>query len=334
MTPKERVMNRLAGKPVDKIPNLNIVMSFAAKYAGVKYGEFCTDYRVRVGAMEKTTVDFGLDVLTTMSDAYGETHDYGAKIRYPEDDLPICESPLIRCPEDANKLKRWNPLESTRMLDRVKGLELYKKNWGNHYPIVGWVEGPFAEFADLTSLNEAMMMLYTEPAFLQESMELITEQAIDCAIAQLEAGADIIGVGDAAVSLINPEHYYQFVWPLEKRIIQAIQDSGGKSKLHICGNTTHILENIIATGADIIDLDYMVDFTEAIRLSEGKCSISGNFDPVTRLLQSTPDEVRATTKYFMECGNSTSIISAGCEVPKETPPENLKAVDMELCFDN
>ena len=41
----ERVMNRFQGKPVDRIPNLSIVMMFAAKQQGITYGQYCSDYR-------------------------------------------------------------------------------------------------------------------------------------------------------------------------------------------------------------------------------------------------------------------------------------------------
>lgn len=37
MPHKDRLFARLEGKPVDRVPNLNIVMLFAAKYAGVPY---------------------------------------------------------------------------------------------------------------------------------------------------------------------------------------------------------------------------------------------------------------------------------------------------------
>jgi uroporphyrinogen decarboxylase len=41
----ERVNARLAGKPVDKIPNLNIFMSIVAREAEVSYREYIQDYR-------------------------------------------------------------------------------------------------------------------------------------------------------------------------------------------------------------------------------------------------------------------------------------------------
>lgn len=45
MTPYERVWARMAGKPVDKVPNLNIAMALVAKCAGVSYREYAQNYK-------------------------------------------------------------------------------------------------------------------------------------------------------------------------------------------------------------------------------------------------------------------------------------------------
>lgn len=327
MKPKERLYDRLKGNEVDKIPNLNIVMLFAAKYAGVKYGEFCRDYRKLVFAQLKTAEDFGLDILTVMSDPNREVADYGAEVAFPEDDLPVCREVLVKEAEELWKIKNWDPLKSERMLDRIKAVQLFKELKGMEYPILGWVEGPFAEFTDLTGVSEGMLMLFDEPEAVEEAMEVIASQALDCAKAQIDAGADIIGIGDAAASLVSRDIYEEFIFPLERKIVQGIHEYGGLVKLHICGNTNHILELMIETGADIIDIDYLTDYENAIQMADGKCSICGNFDPTSILLQGSREEVIEAVKSCIERGDRTSLVSAGCEVPKKTPFENLKAVD-------
>ncbi len=331
MTPRERLYARLKGNEVDKIPNLNIVMLFAAKYAGVKYGEFCRDYRKLVFAQMKTAEDFGLDILSVMSDPNREVADYGAEVTFVEDDLPVCREILVKEVEELSKIKKWDPLKSERMLDRIKAVQLFRELKGMEYPILGWVEGPFAEFTDLTGVSDGMLMLFDEPEAVEEAMEIIASQALDCAKAQIDAGADIIGMGDAAVSLVSREIFQEFIFPLEQKIVQGIHEYGGLVKLHICGNTNHILELMIETGADIIDIDYLTDYKTAIHMAAGKCSICGNFDPTSVLLQGNRGDVIEAVKSCIDQGDRTSLVSAGCEVPKMTPVENLKAVESVLC---
>lgn len=139
MTPKERLYARLAGKPVDRIPNLNIVMLFAAQHAGVPYGEFCSDYRTLVKAQEQTAVDFGLDILSTMSDPFRETYDFGAPVTFTPDNLPVCHGPVLQEAEDWRKLKHYDPLTSIRTLDRVEACGCSRRTTARNTPFwAGW----------------------------------------------------------------------------------------------------------------------------------------------------------------------------------------------------
>ena len=154
MTPRERLFARLDGQPVDRAPNLAILMLFAAKYIGRPYDEFCQDYRVMVEANLRCNADFGIDLLSTMSDAYRETYDYGAKVTFPYDNLPMCKELLLKETADLAKLRPFDPWQSVRILDRIHAVELYKQEAGTEYPILGWVEGPIAEMADLRGLSQ------------------------------------------------------------------------------------------------------------------------------------------------------------------------------------
>lgn len=330
MTPKERVFARLQGQPVDKTPNFSIVMLFAAKYAGIPYGQFATDYRSLVKAQTETAVAFGLDILSTMSDPFRETADFGARITFPHDDLPRCESLLLGEASDWRKLKPLDPLSSVRMLDRIRAVDLFRKNVGDAYPVLGWVEGPWAEFNDLASVNEGMMMLYDDPDEVNEALNFIAEQEIRCALAQVDAGADIIGIGDAVASLVNEQTYREVFMPAEMKVIHAVHQRGAKVKLHICGNINHLIADMVDTGADIVDIDYMVDYDKAIALAENKCSVCGHINPAQTLLNGSVEDVKAATRFCVEHGNARSIVNSGCEVPPMTDHENLKAIDAVL----
>ncbi len=335
MTPKERLYARLAGKPVDKIPNLNIVMLFAARHAGVPYGAFCADYRELVKAQAQTAIDFDLDILSTMSDPFRETSDLGAKIRFQTDGLPLCESVMIKQSEDWKALRRYDPLRSTRTLDRVNACRLFRETYGDTYPILGWVEGCLAEFCDLATVSEGMMMLLDDPDEVQNALEFLLEQQIENARAQINAGADIIGIGDAVASLISRDTYLKIVMPYEARLIEAVHGMGGRVKLHICGNIGHILPDVIDTGADIVDIDHMVDLSRALTLGKGKCAICGNLNPTSVILSGTEEEV---FKSSLDCltlakGSDSYLFSGGCEVPKATPDSNMRAMHRALTIE-
>ncbi len=331
MTPRERVLARLNGQPVDRAPNFSILMMFASRYIGKPFDAFCTDYRVLVEANLKCNEDFGIDLLNTMSDAYRETADYGAPISFPHNSLPLCHAPLLANLSEWKKLSHFDPWQSTRILDRIKAVELYKQEAGDHYPILGWVEGPIAELADLHGLTDALIALQEEPELVEDVFTFLVDVAIDCARTQIDAGADIIGIGDAAASLLSPHAYRERVLPFEQRLIRAIHAAGARVKLHICGDVTHLLQDIWRTGADVIDLDWMVDIRSALSIWPEGPIACGNFDPVAVMLQGTPDDVRRATRRNLEEGGDRICIAPGCEVPPDTPHANLLALHEAIC---
>lgn len=327
MTSRERLFDRLAGKPVDRIPNLSIVMQFAARHAGIPYGEFVSSPEKMVEGQGRTARDFGLDILTVMSDPYRETSAFGAQIVYQHDDMPLCKSKVLTDFDRwEEQLTPFDPCKSARTAHTIRAVALFKQDYGNEYAIAGWIEGALAEFCDLSSVNDAMMLLYDDPEKLNECLEFITAQGLRYAKAQIDAGADFIGIGDAVASLVSEEMYAGWVMPHEMRMINEIHRLGAKVKLHICGNINHLLPKMVLTGADIVDIDYMVDYAYAMRLSEGKCAICGNISPAADILEGTPETVRRKTLACAALSGHTGLISSGCEVPKYSPDSNFKAI--------
>jgi len=331
MTSMERLQARLAGKRVDRAPNLNILMAFAAKYGKVGYADFILKPEAKCKANILCHEAFGIDCVTVMSDPYTEAEAFGCEVEYPENDHPHCIRRAIEDYDDIKKLKIHDPVSCRRMHNTLQLIDLYKREVGNEVPIIGWVEGPVAEFADIYDINSAMMDLIAEPEWAEEVMDICTEQAILFAKAQIAAGAHIIGMGDAAASIVGGPIYREMILPREKKIVDAIHAAGAMVKLHICGDIGPILPDIRTLGCEIVDIDWMVDFAKANRVLAGVSSVSGNLDPVRTVMDGTPESVRAAVKQLLDETDATSIISGGCEIPKNTAHENLKAFDEALC---
>jgi uroporphyrinogen decarboxylase len=330
MNPYERMTARLAGEAVDRPPNFDIFMQFGARKTGKKQREYYLDHRVLVEANMAVIENFDVDIVQAISDPVREAADFGAEIEFPEDDMPLSMIPLIKAPEDLKKLVKPSPYTGRRMRDRLEAIRLFREQVGGEYPIMGWVEGALAEASDLRNINNLMLDVVMRPEWVEELCEICVEVAIDFARAQVEAGADIIGLGDAVGSLINPDMYRRFALPYEQRIFDAVHEMGALARLHICGNTNKIVDDMVASGADIVDLDYMVDMEAAAAKHGDSVSFCGNFNPVTVMLQGTPDEVYDATIHCMKIGGSRAFSAGGCEIPMWTPDENLRAQDRAL----
>ena len=171
-----------------------------------------------------------------------------------------------------------------------------------------------------------MMDFFDDPPFVRDLFAFVIELELGFAREQLRAGADVIGVGDAAASLVGPDIYNEFVWPYEKKLVDGIHALGSKVRLHICGNIRRILEGIGKLGCDIVDLDSMVPVSEARQKMGPQALLLGNLNPVSVLRNADPARVTAEVAECHRQAGSRFIVGAGCEVPRDTPPENLRAL--------
>ena len=324
LTSFERFQRRLQGQPVDRAPNFNIIMTFGAKYIGQPLSSYYQDYRVLVASNLAMRETFALDLVQAISDPYRETADFGAKIEFPEDGLPLCHTPLLQAETDLIRLTPPNPATGRRMSDRLEAIRSLREKVGGDTPIMGWVEGALAEAADLRGVSALMSDLVEQPEWVKELLAICVETEIAFARAQIEAGADIIGLGDAVASLISPKMYAEFALPYEQRIFAAVRELGAVPRLHICGNTSRLLKLMAQSGAAIIDVDWMVDYAEAARIfAEQGVAICGNFDPVAVMLSGTPQQVQTAVRACLAVGGARSFSAAGCEIPMGTPHVNL-----------
>jgi MtaA/CmuA family methyltransferase len=331
MNSYQRYHARLHGQPVDRVPNFDILMTYAAHHIGQPLSRYYLDYRVLVEANLAALQDFHLDIVQAISDPYREAADLGLAVEFSEDNLPLARAPLLADPEDLARLRLVEPAHGRRMSDRLEAIRAFRAQVGGEAPIMGWVEGGLAEAADLRGVSQLLADLYDRPEWVQEVIEFCAEQAIAFARAQIAAGADIIGMGDALCSQISPKMYRRFALPAEQRIFAAIREMGAVGRLHICGNTSRLLPDMATSGAKIVDLDWMVDLRRAAEVFGDQVCPCGNFDPVQVMLRGTPEIVRDAVQACLDNGGAYLFSGAGCEIPDQTPQENLLAHYQTLC---
>jgi len=325
MNSLQRFQHRLNGEPVDRPPNFDIMMTFAAHFINQPLSRYYLDHNVLCESNLAVQEAFNLDIVQAISDPYREAYDFGLQVEFPGDGLPLSKIPLIQEPADLNNIKPPDPYTGKRMSDRLEAIRKFREQVGGEIPIMGWVEGALAEAADLRGDTNILIDMYDRPEWMFELLEIIVEVEIAFARAQIEAGADIIGLGDAIASQVSPSMYAEYALPYEQRIFEAVHEAGGIARLHICGNTSRIVPQMVDSGADVIDLDWMVDVKSAAECYGEYPVICGNFDPVRIMLQGSPEDVYQATQYCLENGGPRLISAAGCEIPDRTPHENLRA---------
>ncbi len=328
MNSRERVFAMLEGRPVDFLPAMPITMMFAADQIGAKYLDYATNFRVLADAQICVAERFDFDYVSVISDPGCEASALGATIKYFPDQPPAIDevNALLKEKTVLASLKVPDPAVAQRMRNRAEGVRLLKQRVGNDKVVEGWIEGPCAEGADLRGINSLMLDFYDDPTFVRDLFELLVEVGLRFARYQVEMGADLIGVGDAAASLVGPKFYNEFVWPCEQKLVGALHAEGIKTRLHICGNTRRILEGIGRLHCSMVDLDSPSPVSEGREKMGPEQVILGNLNPVKVLKDGTPESVyEAIGECHREAGGRF-IVGPGCEVPRETPHANLQAL--------
>jgi len=325
MTPKERIYAILKGDSYDRPAVTPIFMAWAANFIGHTYRDYYLDGDVLVQAQLAVIRAFNLDQISAISDPWRETSAYGTDFVYPPDGVGRPKELYIKTRDDISRLREFDIENAERTKQRIESVRKMAAEVGQTHSVLGWAEGPLAEYGDLRGVENAMLDLIDRPEMFIKAGEIIIQNEIVFAIAQVKAGADMIGVGDSAASLIAPDMYVELVLPLQQKLFAAIHQAGAAVKLHVCGNITNIVQHMAKSGTDIIDVDWMVPLETARELVGPQITLCGNFNPAGVLFEGSPEDVADAARRCLEAGGYKFILMPGCEVPPATPEQNIRA---------
>ncbi len=325
MNSLELTLSAIKGIP-EKIPFNPFIMHLAALLIGVDYNrEYCQNPQILAKGQIKCSSFFGIDHVNVSTDAYREANAWGVEINW-ESHTPVAKTHLKIDEFDSIEVPDLN--SNQRILNRVASVRTLTEQVAGKQCIVGWIEAPFAEICCLFDLVEVLKLCrYSDwEKRLTHLIERILPIQKEFADMQLEAGANIIGAGDSAISQIGPMRY-------ESCCLKSTIDLFGHIQkrvpvlYHICGDNSVVdregrdmLKLVSSTKAAILDLDYQVDLKLAKKKIGTANCIRGNTN--TQILGSpsyTSEQVIEETSKTIEAGKSDGryMYAAGCEWPWE-----------------
>ena len=172
--------------------------------------------------------------------------------------------------------------------------------------------------------------MLTAPEAVAAILDFTTEIALRLGMWLLASGAHGLALGEATCSpnFISPKMYRSLVQPRHAWLVGQLKRVGWDVVgLHICGNIVPIVDDIIGTGVDFLDVDYQVPAATALDLSQGRVALRGNLDPSSVFRFGTVQRVRAETAALRQTvdGHAGWVMSSGCDIPPGTPAENIAA---------
>lgn len=328
MTPMERVMAVCRHQEPDRVPFVLASRAFGLKYAGMRFVQAYQDPESYVRAQLKVAADFGLDSIWDIWCTPAVDEALGATMETPEDDPPWIAEPCLRVHDDLNKLKPIDPWRDGRMpylLDLVARL---KKAAGPRMPVTAWASPPFRTACMIRGNTELYMDMLDNPGFVKELLEFTTEACTAYGKALVEAGADIVAISNPVANMdcISREHFEEFAHPYSKRMFAALQAAGARVNFHTCGRWDDRYD-LCVENVDIIHCD-RVDLGAFKAAWSDKVVVMGNVKSVATLLQGSEEQVAAEALACLEAAapGGRYILSADCEVPRDTSPRNVRAL--------
>ncbi len=328
MNSLQRVYKAIFGNDYDRIPVFPSMINAATWIQNRNQKYYSTDGKYLAETLIKNREIFDYDGIYVSSDNWIMHSALGGKVNFPDDDEPMGTEVLCRHIDDYKKLSVPDPLKNGRMPVIVEATKITMEKLGKDYFILANIDsGAFSLAGILRGTQQFMYDIIDSKDEVHQMLQFCTEVTVTYGtVLHRMTGVPAVQFGDSTASLISRELYEEFVYPYECRIIERLKKAGLLVFLHICGNSTHILDLMVKTGADCLELDGEVDLKTAFDIVNNVTCIRGNIK-TSLFLEGTPHEVLNEAKKCISLGYGKKyILSAGCGIPKFTKIENLKVL--------
>lgn len=334
MTSKQLVSAALQGRPVPRVPTGPLAVHFCAGVAGYTLRQYSTEAHALANSVIRYYERFQPDAVWVSADTWVSAQAMGARVGAADANQPLggLGEPLVQTAADIDRIPSPEVATQGRYPVMLEALARIVAVLGKDVFIVACFDQyPFSLAAALMGINQLMLKLHDDPAFVQALITRCGDYAAAYGQALGAMGADLLSGGDSPAGLIGPRAYAEIALPAESKLIGQLRSATGKPvSLHICGDATRLLPHMAASGADVMEVDHAVDIGEACRVVGLDIGLWGNLDPVRVLAQGTPEAVQAEKEKVINAVNAAGrrrfVLSSGCTLAVETPHANLDAL--------
>jgi len=333
MTSVERVETVLQGKIPDRVPvDLHNFM-MTAHASGMQFPDYFRSGEAMAEGQIKAWREYGHDVLLLENGTAALAEACGCGVEYLEESAPVSFTPVIHNLNDLDKLVMPDPFTTFPLSENLKSTRVVVREIGQQAFIMGRADqGPFSLASMLIGIKEFLIALANPAHYekLHRLLEFTLEVVYRYAVAQMEQGAHMTSIGESlsGPDFCSPMTYKEFEWTYAKRLVQRLADQRIRLAYHICGNATRIVDDMTATGATVLELDYKCDFVKIKAATQGRATILGAIDPSAVMALGTPNLVTQKCREELEVlmPGGGLILGPGCALPPNTPPENVHAM--------
>lgn len=330
----ERTMRTLAFKTVDRVPvDLHNFM-VTPRFMDVKdFADFYRDGEAMAEGQIKAWQRYGHDVLLVENGTAALAEACGVQVIYQEDSAPVASQPAISSLDEIDQLVMPDPHKDPLLSELLKSTRIVTEEIGNQAFVIGRADqGPFSLACEIRGMSEFLLdlALGEELDKVHQLLEFCLDVCERYALAQIEQGAHATSIGDSpsGPDMISPAYYREFAYPYIEKLARRLKEKDIILAYHICGNATPIIEDMVNTGASIIEIDQKSDQVVVKNAARGKATLLGPIDPSDVMAFGTPELVikKCTEALTNLSPGGGFILGPGCALPPSTPDENIDAM--------
>jgi MtaA/CmuA family methyltransferase len=329
----ERVETVLRGGIPDRVPvDLHDFM-VAAKASGASFADHFHSAEAMAEGHIASWRRFGHDVVLVESGTASLAEACGVGVEYLADSAPVSFTPAIDSLDDVDRLRVPDPYRTSPLEENLEATRLVVREIGREAFIMGRADqGPFSLASMLLGMEGFLMALALpdQAAGLARLLAFCEDVVHRNAVAQMEQGAHMTSIGEsiAGPDVCSPAVYRALAWPADRRLTTRLAADGIRLACHICGDATPIVEDMVATGSAVLELDWKCDLPAVKAAAAGRATVLGVLDPSGVIARGTPQGVEAAVREELAVlgPGGGLILGPGCALPPETPAENIAAL--------
>jgi uroporphyrinogen decarboxylase len=258
-------------------------------------------------------------------------HFLGCPIQDDSSDPPALHGTVIKSVKEVDSLSIERVMTNPTMQGIIRSQHLVADSIGKKTLAMTTHWAPLSCATRILGMEAVLTATIEDPEgllkLLDFSAELVwalMEPALDHPDIMGANFAEPVASGD----IISPQTFRRFAAPPLKKLVKRVRDKGKYSMLHICGNTSKILQDVVDIRPNCFSLEKKVDLRQAKEALGGKVCVAGNVSPTGAFLNGRPEEVVAEAKDCVQAWGKGGgyILTLGCDFPKTVPLENILAL--------
>ncbi len=212
-----------------------------------------------------------------------------------------------------------------------EAVRLLRRELDGRTPVIGFCGAPWTLAAYMTEpaardgFGAVKELMNRDPATLTLLLDRLARLMSEYLNLQIRSGAQAVQIFDSWAGILSPADYRRFALPAVRKLIAGLE-RGSTPVIYFAFAAGHVLEDTLATGADVLGLCWRTPLDDARRRTGGRVALQGNLDP--HALFAAPDVVRGKALEVLEAAGEQPghIMNLGHGILPETPIASVEAL--------